>query len=74
MKTWYVEAVSESGDDYGVLEEFDHEPSEEDLKAITHESVIGSDGWSDDPKDWRSKRPGPGYNGSWLHLEIYCQG
>jgi len=64
-RIWRVDATSESGDDYGTLETFDHEPTEEELKAITHESVIGSDGWDEEMP------PGPGYNGSWLHLHIW---
>jgi len=65
MLSWIVEAVSESGDDYGEIGRFDHEPTKEDLDKITHYDVIGSDGWS------AEDRRGPGYNGSWLHLEIF---
>jgi len=65
MKVWIVTAHSESGDDYGLLKIFKNEPTDEQLKALTHYDKIGCDGWSEDQND------GPGDFGSWLHLTIY---
>ena len=64
-KIWTVTAESESGDDYGVIGTFDHEPTEDELNEITCYDVIGCDGWD------ISDKSGPGWNGSYLHIEVW---
>jgi hypothetical protein len=65
QRRWDVRAKSESGDDYGTLQTFDHEPTEDELKQLCHYDNIGDDGWGAEHIP-----AGPGYFGSWLHLTV----
>lgn len=59
-----VMAKSESGDDYGVIDKFENEPTEEELNALVHSDRFGCDGWNEDECD------GPGHAGSCLYLTV----
>lgn len=57
MKIWVVICESESGDRGGKV--FEEEPTKEQLKRLAHDF---------DGEDYDD---GPGYNGSYTHIEVH---
>lgn len=64
-KLWTVTGRSESGNDYGVMEIFDHKPSQKELMTLVSYNAVGNDGY-----DVPGVEQGPGSFGSYIHLDI----
>ena len=60
---WSIAVKSESGDDYGP-HLFDHKPDDDELEKFLRE--LSPCDWPDDPDDLAD---GPGFRGSYLHVD-----